>query len=153
VVGVVSNPARLEAARGLGYDEVVLTAQLPDHGERYDFVVDPVGGELRERGLHLLAPLGKLVVVGNASGAEDHMVGANQLWLTNTGVLGLNVGGLIAEQPHRAAALAELAVALVAEGRFSIPTTVLPLDRAAQAHQLLETRSVTGKVVLDPSRS
>jgi NADPH2:quinone reductase len=150
VVGVVSDPARVEAARALGYDDVVLTGDLTDAVERYDVVVDPVGGEQRQRGLDLLAPLGRMLVVGNASGAADHLVGANQLWLANAGVVGLNVGGLLAAEPHRAAELVGLAVDLVAQGRFSIPTTVLPLEQAAQAHRLLEDRAVTGKVVLAP---
>ncbi len=151
VVGAVSDPARVAAALDLGYDDVILTTELVDHPERYDVVVDPVGGELREQGLELLAPLGRLVVVGNASGAADHLVGANRLWLANAGVVGLNVGGLLAAQPHRAARLAALAVELVAQGRFSIPTTVLPLTDAARAHRLLEGRSVAGKIVLDPA--
>lgn len=151
VVGVVSSEARVDDARALGFDDVVLTADLADHAERYDVVVDPVGGALRERGLHLLAPLGRLLVVGNASGADDHLVGANRLWLANAGVIGLNVGGLLAAEPDRAGPLARAAVELVASGVVRAPVTVLPLGRAAEAHRLLESRAVTGKIVLDPA--
>lgn len=151
VVGVVSDPARADDARALGFDDVLLTADLVDHAGRYDVVVDPVGGELRERGLNLLAPLGRLLVVGNASGADDHLVGANRLWLANAGVVGLNIGGPLAAEPDRAAPLARAAVELLAEGRVRVPVTVLPLDRAAEAHRLLEARAVTGKIVLAPA--
>jgi NADPH2:quinone reductase len=151
VVGVVSNPASADATRRLGLDEVVLTSDLGAHTERYDVVVDAVGGQLRERGLSLLAPLGRLLVVGNASGEDDHAFGANRLWLANAGVVGLNVGGLLAAEPHRAAPLARSAVQLVSEGAVHVPVTTMGLGRAAEAHRLLEARSVTGKIVLDPT--
>jgi NADPH:quinone reductase-like Zn-dependent oxidoreductase len=36
------------------------------------------------------------------------------------------------------------------EAAGAVPTLVLPLEEAARAHRLLETRAVAGKLVLDP---
>ena len=36
--------------------------------ERFDVVIDPVGGDLRTTSLDVMAPLGRLLAVGNASG-------------------------------------------------------------------------------------
>jgi NADPH:quinone reductase len=55
---------------GLPYDQVIAREDFPDvlNGERFDVVIDPVGGELRTASLDVMAQLGRMVVVGNASG-------------------------------------------------------------------------------------
>lgn len=150
VAGSVSRPDAVDAAHALGFDNVILTSDLGHHGELFDVVVDPVGGDLRTQSLQLLNPLGRLLVVGNASGADDVAVGASELWLSNASVVGLNVGGLLAAQPVRAKGLGEHAVKLVADGTVAIPAVTLPLAEAADAHRRLEARSITGKLVLAP---
>jgi NADPH2:quinone reductase len=148
IVGVVSSESKAEAARTFGFDDVVLVEQLAQSAGRFDIVVDPVGGELRARGMELLSPLGRLLAVGNASGAADVTVGSTSLWLSNAGVVGFNVGGLLMAQPHRAAELADQALDLLVAGEVNIPVEVLPLTSAADAHRRLEGRTVAGKIVL-----
>lgn len=151
VVGVVSRTDNLDRARALGYDEVLLTDDLQASPASFHVVVDPVGGALRTESLRLLRPLGRVVVVGNASGAEDVTIGANDLWLNSTGVVGLSIGGLLAAEPGRGAVLGARAVELVRDHTVVVPYDVLPLDAAPDAHRRLEARSVTGKLVLDPN--
>ena len=55
-------------------------------------VIDPVGGDLRTASLDVMAPLGRLLVVGNASGDWQHGVETNRLWYANLAILGFNVG-------------------------------------------------------------
>src|SRR3954468_12227571 len=55
---------------------------LADATERFDVIVDPVGGDVRTRDLALLKPGGRLIVAGNASDDWTHQVDTNQLWLT-----------------------------------------------------------------------
>jgi NADPH2:quinone reductase len=149
VVGSVSRADKIDQGRALGYDEMLLTNDLPASGS-FHVVVDPVGGALRGQSLRLLRPLGRVVVVGNASGAEDVAIGANDLWLNSTAVVGLSIAGVLAAEPARAAALAGRAVELIRDGAVSVPYEVLPLDAAADAHRRLEARSVIGKLVLAP---
>jgi NADPH2:quinone reductase len=148
VVGVVSTAQKVDAAGRFGFDRVVLRDHLDEGQGRFDIVVDPVGGDLRRRSLALLNPLGRVLAVGNASGAADVLVGANELWLANAAVVGFNVGGLLMAQPHRAREFAERALELLAAGEVDIPIETLPLARAAEAHARLEARSVAGKLVL-----
>lgn len=151
VVGVVSRADNLDKAEALGYDEVLLTDDLPASRASFHVVVDAVGGTLRTESLRLLRPLGRVVVVGNASGAQDVNIAANDLWLNSTGVAGLSIAGLLAAEPGRTAALATRAIQLIRDATVTVPYTVLPLHAAAAAHRRLEARSVTGKLVLAPN--
>ena len=101
----------------------------------------------------MLNPLGRLLVVGNASGKADVGIGANELWLANAGVVGFNVGGFLMAQPHRAREFATLALDLLTAGSVDVPVDILPLAQAAYAHQRLERREVAGKLVLATSGS
>jgi NADPH:quinone reductase len=153
VIGTVRSPDRFQDAQRNGFDTVVESADFADalaqrDLDSIDVIVDPVGGPLRAESLKVLAPLGRLVAVGNASGTPDVRVGTNELWLSNAGVLGFNVGGLLASQPERGSAAARRALELVAAGRIATPQTNLPLDRAAEAHRRLEVGGVSGRVLL-----
>ena len=52
--------------------------------ERFDVVIDPVGGDLRTTSLDVMAPLGRLLAVGNASGDWRHRVEIIRLWVAST---------------------------------------------------------------------
>lgn len=153
VIGSVRNPDATDAARRLGYDTIVdarrLGGSLAEKGiAAVDVIVDPVGGELRTESLGLLAPLGRLLAVGNAGGAEDVQVGANDLWLSNGAVLGLNIGGLLMARPDYASEAAARALGMLAEGSIGADYTTMPLAEAAQAHRRLEAGGLTGRIVL-----
>jgi NADPH:quinone reductase len=153
VIGTVRSPDRVQDAQRNGFHTVVESADFADalaqrDLDAIDVIVDPVGGPLRAESLKVLAPLGRLLAVGNASGTPDVPIGANELWLSNAGVLGFNVGGLLAGQPERGSAAARRALELVAAGRIATPQTTLPLDRAAEAHRRLEAGGLSGRAIL-----
>jgi len=69
-----ARSSSLAAARAsaLPYDEVIASE---DHlaalgGQRFDVVIDPVGGQVRTDSLKVMAPLGRMLLVGNASGGR-----------------------------------------------------------------------------------
>ncbi|WP_219824644.1 zinc-binding dehydrogenase [Nocardia nova] len=70
MVGTVGSAEKIEVARSFGYDEVILRENISSAGE-FDIVVDMVGGPARRASLDRLRPLGRMIVMGNASGAED----------------------------------------------------------------------------------
>ncbi|MFC7013853.1 zinc-binding dehydrogenase, partial [Streptomyces viridiviolaceus] len=76
-----------------------------------DVVIDPVGGELSRRAYELLAPFGRLVVLGNASGHE-HPVSTDSAWLGSRQVLGLSLGGVAHLVPDRVAAALSAVIGL-----------------------------------------
>ncbi|NUR84797.1 MAG: zinc-binding dehydrogenase, partial [Nonomuraea sp.] len=142
VVGTVGSAAKIEAARAFGYDEVVLRDQRQSG---FDVVVDPVGGPSRRASLDALAPMGRLVVVGNASGADDVALSPNELWLTNRSVSGFNLAAYTALDPATVGSALRRAVA----GEMRVQVEVLPLAEAADAHRRIESGSTTGKLVLN----
>jgi NADPH:quinone reductase len=153
VIGTVRSADRFEDAQPAGFDTVVESADFVDAlAERgldaVDLIVDPVGGPLRTESLKVLGPLGRLLAVGNASGAPDVAFGANQLWLSNAGVLGFNVGGLLSARPERGTAAARRALELLAAGRIACVHAALPLDRAAEAHRRLEAGGLSERIIL-----
>ncbi|MCK2215652.1 zinc-binding dehydrogenase [Actinomadura sp. ATCC 31491] len=147
VVGAVGSPAKIEAARSFGYDEVVLREQVAGAGT-FDIVVDMVGGPARRASLDLLAPMGRMVVMGNASGAADVALPANELWFTNKTVSGFNLAAFAAAFPAQAGLALRRAVAAAGRGDLRVRTETLRLEQAAQAHRRIESGATTGKLVL-----
>ncbi|MFE0135621.1 zinc-binding alcohol dehydrogenase family protein [Streptomyces sp. NPDC059037] len=147
VVGTVGSAAKIDVAKGFGYDEVILRDELAGAGE-FDIVVDMVGGPARRAGLDALAPMGRLIVMGNASGADDVAVPANELWFTNKTVSGFNLAAFSGAFPADAGRALRRAIAAAASGQLSVRIEELPLTRAAEAHHRIESGSTTGKLVL-----
>ncbi|AEM85671.1 quinone oxidoreductase family protein [Streptomyces violaceusniger] len=148
VVGTVGSASKIDTAKGFGYDEVILRDRLADAG-RFDIVVDMVGGSTRRASLDRLASMGRLVIMGNASGAQDVGVPANELWFTNRTVSGFNLAAFAAAHPDEAGRALRRAVEAVAKGELRVQVEALPLERVAEAHRRIEAGATTGKLVLD----
>jgi NADPH:quinone reductase len=153
VVGTVRR-ASLAAARAsaLPYDDVVASEDLADAvgGRRFDVVIDPVGGQLRTDALQVMAPMGRMLLVGNASGDWQHTVPTNALWAGNLAMLGFAVGSYLPAHPERARPAAQAALKAVSQGLAGIRTQTLPLAEAAEAHRRIESGTVGGRILLTP---
>ena len=156
VVAVVGSEAKREVAERYGADEVVVGRDeelvpgirdaLPDGA---DLILDPVAGPHFEAALELLAPFGRVVVYGNASG--HGRAGTGPLHSGNRSVIGYSSGHYIKNRPQgiRQASLAMLE--LLAKGEIEVPVSrVFPLEEAAEAHRSIESRESTGKLLLEP---
>ncbi|MEU9382053.1 zinc-binding dehydrogenase [Streptomyces sp. NPDC048279] len=151
VVGTVrSGKMGAAAASRLHYDTIVDSAQLPDvlGDEKFDVIVDPVGGLLRTQSLDLLAPSGRLLLVGNASGDWDQGIDGNRIWQGNITVTGFNAGGYVPAHPESVESAALAALKAVAGGLADIEIETLPLADAATAHERLENHATDGRIVL-----
>ncbi|HLL33218.1 quinone oxidoreductase family protein [Streptomyces sp.] len=154
VHGVVSSAEKAAYARRHGYDEVFVgdfaaAVRAATGGRGVDLALDPVGGETLNASLASLAPFGRLVSFGNASGAAPWAVGQADLAGTGLTVSGFSVLSLAATAPAALRALAGKAFAAVADRTVSLPVTAeFPLERAAEAHRLMGSRSSTGKLLL-----
>jgi NADPH2:quinone reductase len=153
VVGAV-RASKLGAASAtkLPYDRIVDSAELSAalSGEKFDVIVDPVGGDVRTRGLALLAPGGRLLAVGNASGDWNHTIGTNQLWLGSVTVSGFNAGAYVPTHPQVVRPALEAALKAVAAGLGETEVDVLPFSEAVTAHERMESRALNGRIVLTP---
>ncbi|NUP28717.1 MAG: zinc-binding dehydrogenase [Nocardia sp.] len=148
VVGTVGSPAKIAVAESFGYDEVILRDDLASAGQ-FDIVVDMVGGGTRRASLDRLAPMGRMVVMGNASGGPDVGLSANELWFTNKTVSGFNLAAFAAVHPAETGVALRRAVDAVTAGALEVRVATLSLDRAAEAHRRIESGSTTGKLVLE----
>jgi NADPH2:quinone reductase len=150
VTGTVSSQARIADTEHLGYDEVVTS----DHfvkalgGRLVDVVVDPVGGEVRTASLDVLAPLGRILLLGHAARTPDTPVTGDELWSRSAGMLGFAVGPYLQTNPSAARPAAEKVIALLTSGQLAQRIDELPLFDAAEAHRRLEAREVPGRIVL-----
>lgn len=155
VIGAASAPAKLDLIRSLGADAAVGYAQ-PDWaevvraatgGRGVDVVLESVGGAIGAASLDLLAPGGRLVVYGSASG-EPVSVPTQALIYRGLSVVGYSMGAQMA--PQEMAAGLQALVGAAAEGRLKpLVGLRLPLAEAAAAHRAMGERKTTGKVVLD----
>ena len=119
VVGTV-RPSKLGAAAvtKLPYDQIVDPSQLPDAlaDKKFDVIIDPVGGAVRTQSLELLAPCGRLIVAGNASGEWGHQLDSNRLWFGSLTVPGSTRAATSPPTRERSRPAAEAALAAVAAG-------------------------------------
>ncbi|MEU5476952.1 quinone oxidoreductase family protein [Streptomyces mirabilis] len=159
VLGVVSSEAKAEYAREHGYDEVFVTSSTTPSfakevreatdGRGVDLALDPVGGETLRASLDSLAPFGRLVSFGNASGAQPWQVGQPDLYPLALSVSGFSILTLAQTSPTELRALTERAFRTVVDGVVSLPVTAeFALPDAAEAHRLMGTRTSTGKLLL-----
>jgi acryloyl-coenzyme A reductase len=147
VIAVTSSPLKVERLRALGAQEVLCTPDLQFSrqvksltGEGADVVVEVVGSATLDQSLHALRNGGKLVVVGNvASGSAGLNPGLVILKeLEVIGSFATNIGEL------------DYALDLVSNGRIRIVLAdEVSLSQATRAHELLESRAVTGRIVLN----
>ncbi|MFB4281646.1 MULTISPECIES: quinone oxidoreductase family protein [unclassified Nonomuraea] len=153
VIGVVGSEAKRPAAPAECTD-VVLAADLDDAlrrlsgGRGVDVVVDPVGGDLRRRAFEHLAPFGRLLIVGDASG-DDTALPGDGAWLNSRQVIGLSVGGVAHLVPRSVATASAAVIGLLHRGVLNEPVpAVVPLSQVADVHAALESRTAPPKTVL-----
>lgn len=155
VVGTVRT-SKLQAAATtkLPYDKIVDSAGLPEAAgeERFDIVIDPVGGQLRDHSLDLLRPGGRLIACGNASEDWSQSVQTSRLWLASTAVIGFNAGAYLPAHPDTVRPALEAAIQAVAAGLGQTEVDVLPFSQAVTAHQRMTSRSLNGRIALTPDR-
>jgi NADPH2:quinone reductase len=140
------------SATKLPYDQIVDSAELPDAlgGEKFDVVIDPVGGSVRTVSLDLMTPGGRLLASGNASGDWGHRIDSNQLWLRSLTVAGFSSGAYLPAHPEAVRPALEAALSAVAAGLGDTEIDVLPFSAAVTAHERMESRDLNGRIVLTP---
>jgi NADPH2:quinone reductase len=149
VVGAVSDPAKADFVRALGADEVITYDRLdrPEWGEPVDYVLDAVGGELLTPAVAALVPGGRLVAYSSGGGtiqAYDLLVGAKS-------VIGFQMARIARGRPELYERWRQELWRRFAEGTLKPAVHgEFGLAEAAKAHEVIESRSNLGKVVLRP---
>jgi NADPH:quinone reductase-like Zn-dependent oxidoreductase len=143
VVAAAGSADKADFARQCGADEVVTYSQ-PSWGDPVDLVLDGVGGELVQRGVHALAPFGRLVAFSAGGGTVD----AGSLLGQLKSVIGFSIGLVSRTRPDLVTQRRTELWDLLAAGRLNPKYIDLPLGEITKAIDLVATRSNLGRVVL-----
>jgi len=156
VIACASSEDKLAVCREHGADAAInyATEDLRERvkalteGRGVDVVYDPVGGAYTEPAFRSLAWRGRLLVVGFAAG-EIPKLPLNLALLKGASVVGVFWGDFARREPKGFAESVRQLARWYGEGRLRPHVSqTLPLERAAEAIQLLASRKAKGKIVL-----
>ena len=154
-VAVVSSEAKRQVALTAGADHAVLVDGFRDGaaaitgGSGVDVVVDVVGGDVVTDSLRSLAPFGRLLVVGFASGQGIPEVKVNRLLLNNIDVRGVGWGAYAMPRPgYMAEQWAELLPMMDSGVVAPVIGATYPMEGYAQALVDMDERRTVGKSVI-----
>ncbi len=153
IVGTSRTAAKLERCRPLGMAAGVLTtdADWPARvGEPVQVIVDTLGAKALEQNLALLAPRGRLVVLGTMTGASAPGIDLSLVLRKRLEIIGtaMRVRPLD-ERIELVARFARQVLPMFGDGRLvPIVDRVLPMREIAEAHRAMQGNETFGKVVL-----
>jgi NADPH2:quinone reductase len=118
-------------------------------GRKVDVVLEMAGGQVFDASLRALAPFGRLVVYGIAS-REQREVSSGFLMRKSKSVIGFYLGHCVGRRDMMEEPLADLFErAARGELRPQMGGTY-PLSEVRRAHEDLQSRRTSGKLLLDP---
>lgn len=153
VIAVARGAERLAIAQAAGARHLIdseaedIRARLKALGG-VDVVYDAVGGPAFDAAIRATRPEGRILTIGFASGVVPQ-IPANLLLVKNISVLGFYWGGYLGFAPERLTESLGALMGLYRAGRLKPHVSAtFPLDRAAEALELLRSRKSTGKIVV-----
>ncbi len=160
-VAVTAGSAeKLDAAHALGAD-ITINYREEDFVDRIreatggagaDVILDIIGAKYLDRNIDALANDGRVIVIGLQGGAKGEL-NLGKLLPKRAGVIATALRGRPVDGPAGKGTVVEEVVThvwpMIADGRVRpVVGAVLPIEQAAEAHKLLSSGEVTGKVVL-----
>ncbi len=158
VIGLASSPEKRELVERLGADATAdsraddLEAAIleANDGNQVDAVFEMAGGEAFDGAMRTLAPFGRMVAFGIASGDQNE-VATGALMRKSRAVIGFWLMHLFADPAGIARGIADLFRAVAAGELEVVVGGVRPLSEARQVHEDLAGRRTQGKILLDPA--
>jgi NADPH:quinone reductase len=159
VIATASTEEKRALALELGADAAVdvtredLTEALVEanDGARVDVVLEMAGGRVFDASLRALAPFGRLVTYGMAS-REGNRVAPGNLMRHSSAVIGFWLAHcFVRPQELLAEPLRDLFERVASGSLRVVEGSVYPLSEARRAHEDLQARRTTGKLLLDPA--
>ncbi len=157
VFGTASTAEKRQLAADLGCDHTIdyveedlaeVVLEKTDYG--VDLALDGVGGDTTTACLDATRDFGRVVAFGAASG-ETGTVDTGRLLFENKRVIGYHLGMAMNREPMQVMeAVPDLQEGLASGELEVIVGETFPLAEAAAAHQFIEDRKSSGKVVLKP---
>ncbi|MBA2369366.1 MAG: quinone oxidoreductase [Candidatus Protochlamydia sp.] len=154
VLGTVSTEEKAKIAKEAGADEVILYTKHEfstevkrlTKGHGADLIIDGVGKTTFNGNLEAAAFRGNIVIFGAASGPADPIL-PNVLMKHSLTISGGSLSNYLlnkADLQNRSKAVLEG----IQQGWLKLKINSFPLEKAAEAHQELEERKTSGKLVL-----
>ena len=158
VIGLASSPEKRELVERLGADatadsradDIESAILEANDGKRVDAVFEMSGGEAFEASMRTLAPFGRMVTFGIASG-EQNEVATGSLMRKSRAVIGFWLVHLFADPAAVGKGISDLLRAVGAGELEVVIGGVRPLSEARQVHEDLAGRRTQGKILLDPA--
>ncbi|MCF4968031.1 zinc-dependent alcohol dehydrogenase family protein [Nostoc sp. CMAA1605] len=157
VATTVSSEEKAHFVRQLGADHVIFYRQTDvaqavldwTNGEGVDLAFDTLGGEVFSQSFPAVRVYGDLVTILEPKADTVWRIARNRnLRVSFELMLTPMLQGLVEAQQHQAEILTECAD-WIAQGKLKIHVShKFPLEAAHQAHQLIESGGITGKIVL-----
>lgn len=148
VVAGTTRPENEDPLRDLGADEVAIANGNDDLTiSPVDGVLDPVGQATFPSSVRALCDGGRYVLVGAASGADLRL----SAWELMRGVVLTGYSTETLDGNALRQSIAGLADHVKADRLSPPPYQTLPLDKAAEAHRMMEARRHHGRLLLVPS--
>ncbi|MCG7380723.1 NADPH:quinone oxidoreductase family protein [Paenibacillus sp. ACRSA] len=156
IIGTVGNESKIPVALEAGADHVIcythenFTQRVNDmtNGTGANIILDSIGGEITEQSMNCLSRYGRLVVFGNSSGKYAQLQ-ASELHSSCRSVLGFSLGTTRKERPQVLKDTSLQVFRMLERGQIKLNISQkLPLKDAPLAHQFIESRNSTGKIVL-----
>ena len=152
VIGTASSEQKLQIVASLGADFAINYTEddwtdevlKATDGKGVDWLIEMVGGEIVAKNLKVLAKHGTMWIYGAASG-EDFKVSVLSLMNKNHTIRGY---WLMNESVANRIKFTKELLENLGAGRLKIQVTEFPLEQAKEAHEAIESRKTTGKVVL-----
>lgn len=157
VIATASTEEKLLHAKNLGADYLVNYTEPGweekvrefTGGKGVDIALEMVGGDIFEKTFKCLAPFGRLVIFGRASG-EMSTLDAAQLMRRNHSVIGFFLPQIMSQPELYQRSFTEL-LNFVDSGELKLTIGgIYRLEEASLVHQLLQGRKTVGKLILTP---
>jgi NADPH2:quinone reductase len=153
VVGLAGGPAKVAYARRFNPTIVdYLPPDWPEHalaangGRKFDVILDGNGGPSAEANYRLIAPAGRILLIGATSGQPAAPVAVPALIAGSFSVGGMTLRQI--EQPP-GGPFEQVMADAVASGRWIVPVgETVPLADVASLHARLEGRALVGRAVV-----
>lgn len=157
IIATASSDEKLAHAKEMGADHVVnyteegweLKVRELTDGKGVDVALEMVGGDIFRKTLKCLAPFGRVVVFGAASG-ESSPLQAGELMRRNQSVIGFFLPQIMKNYDMYQASFKEL-LGFIENGDLELTIGgTYRLEEAADVHRLMQGRKTMGKLVLVP---
>jgi NADPH:quinone reductase len=157
IIATASTTEKLRLAKEMGADDLVnYTEEGWENkvkeitGEKgVDVALEMAGGDVFHKTVNCLAPFGRLVIYGVASGNMPKFY-PSKLMKRNQSIIGFFLPQIMKDPDMYLSSLKEL-IGFVEQGKIkTMIGGTYPLEEVAHVHQILQSRKTKGKIILVP---